>query len=64
MGIAEAEGAARVGSGPEGLEFPEHCRDELRNGRVNVHRALNDRIGRLGVHGVKDRVNNLITASP
>ena len=44
------------------LEFAEHCRDEFRNGRVNVHGPLNDRIRRFGIHHVKDRVNGLVAA--
>jgi hypothetical protein len=46
------------------LEFAEHCRDEFRNGRVNVHGPLNDRIRRSGIHHVKDRVNGLVAILP
>ena len=52
----------RVGCPGEGLELAEHGRDELRNRRVNVHRALNDCVRRFGVHDVQDRMNNLVTA--
>jgi hypothetical protein len=44
------------------LEFAEHCRDEFRNSRVNVHGPLNDSIRRSGIHHIKDRVNGLVTA--
>jgi hypothetical protein len=44
------------------LEFAEHCGDEFRNGWVDVHGPLNDRIRRFGIHHVKDRVNGLVAA--
>jgi hypothetical protein len=43
------------------LEVTQHGRNKLRNGRMNVHRALQHRIGRFGVHNVEDAVDGLVT---
>jgi len=44
----------------EGLEFPEHRRDELGDGGVDVDGAPDYGIGRLGVHHIQDRVDGLV----
>ena len=44
------------------LKLPEHRRNQFRDRRVNVHRPLNHRIRRLGIHHIEDRVDGLIAA--
>jgi hypothetical protein len=41
-------------------EIVEHGRNEFRDGRMNVHRSLQDLVGGLGVHHVKDAVHHLV----
>ena len=43
-------------------EFALHCRDEFRNGRMDLDRASKRRVGRAGVHGRRDAVDRLIAA--
>src|SRR5690349_21122288 len=38
-------------------EFPEQCGNELGDGRMNVHRSLEDVVRRLGVHRVQHAVD-------
>src|SRR6185503_10677292 len=69
-----AEGARRRrrSSGNEGVasallprqrqKIAEYCRDELRYRGMDVHGALEDGVGRLGIHGVEQAVDHLIAA--
>ena len=43
-------------------EIAEQRRDELRHRRMDMHGALQDRVGRLGVHGVEHAVDRLVAA--
>lgn len=63
-GRVRGSACARARRARERLEFPEHRRDEFGNGRVNVNGSLDDRIWRLGVHHVQNRVDGLVTADP
>src|SRR5262245_66628688 len=46
----------------EGLEVAEHGRQQLRYGRMDVHRPLHHCVGGLGVHQIEDRVDDLVAA--
>jgi uncharacterized membrane protein YraQ (UPF0718 family) len=43
------------------LEVTQHGRNKLRHGGMNVHRALQHRVGRFGIHNVEDAVDGLVT---
>src|SRR6516162_2129379 len=43
------------------LEVAHHGRNKLRHGRMDVHRALHRRVGRLGIHNVENAVDDLVT---
>src|SRR4051812_5617321 len=47
-----------------GPEIAENSRDQFRDGRVDRHRPLQDRIGRSSIHHVQDTVDRLITTHP
>jgi hypothetical protein len=44
------------------LELAEHGGNQFGHRRVDVNGTLDDGIGRLGVHDVKNRVNGLVAA--
>ena len=44
------------------LQRTEDGRQQFGHGRVDVHRALHDRVGCFGVHQVEDRVHRLVAA--
>ena len=52
----------RSGSRVERLQLAEQRRHELRHGRMDVHGPLDQRIWRLRIHHVEDRVHHLVAA--
>src|SRR5687767_8354002 len=44
------------------LKLAKHRREELRHRRMDVHGALDYVVGRLGIHYVEDRMDDLVTA--
>ena len=43
------------------LEVIHHCRNKLRHRGMDMHRALHHRVRRLGVHNIKNAVDDLVT---
>jgi hypothetical protein len=48
----------------ERLHLSQHSRNQLRNSRMNMHRSLNHRVGRLGIHHIQNAVDRLVPAGP
>ncbi len=44
------------------LQIAEHGRDEFRDGWVNMHGTLNDRVGGISIHHVEHGMDDLIVA--
>src|SRR6266567_4404325 len=61
---ATAEGSRLPRTGdPWSAQWPElaqHGRNELRDRRMDVHRALHDRHGRLGIHQIENAVHHFV----
>ena len=54
----------RANDSDRGLQVAQNGRDQFRDGRVDRHRPLQDRIGRSSIHHVQNAVDRLVTAYP
>src|ERR1700704_452970 len=45
-------------------EVAQHGRNELRHGRMDVHRPLQDRARSLGIHDIENAMNDLVARQP